>query len=354
MQFGWLTLAHAASPDADHAMIHEQLEQACFAETAGFDGIWLTEHNFTGESVYCDPIPFAGVVAARTSRIRIGFAVLQLALRHPIRLATELALLDNLCDGRLDVGVGHGTNFNEYEFVGYGLRSDDSRERMAETLEVMVRAWTEAPLVHHGKFYDLSLPALRPRPRQRPHPPIWRAASSAGSVRECGRLGAPILFARIPLARMPERLGLYEAGLAESGLDAATRARRRAQAALWRFVHVAESQAQAEDELAAALHQGRHHSVHARATYNPPDFQVEASRVNPWNDPRVSDADGVRYALEQSSLYGTAGRVAEQVAALREAGVGHVLCQMTSGEMPHARTLASMRLFGDRVIPRFR
>jgi len=354
MRFGWLTLGHAASAEADHAMIHEQLEQACFAETAGFDGIWLTEHNFTGESVYCDPIPFASVVAARTSRIRIGFAVIQLALRHPIRLATQLALLDNLCDGRLDVGVGHGTNFNEYEFVGYGLRSDDSRARMAETLDVMVRAWTEAPLVHHGKFYDLSLPELRPRPRQRPHPPIWRAASSAGSVRECGRLGAPILFARIPLARMPERLALYEAGLAESGLDAATRAERRAQAALWRFVHVAESQAQAEDELAAALHQGRHHSVHARATHNPPDFHVDATRVNPWNDPRVSDADGVRYALEQSSLYGTAARVAEQVAELRDAGVGHVLCQMTSGEMPHAITIASMRTFGERVIPRFR
>jgi alkanesulfonate monooxygenase SsuD/methylene tetrahydromethanopterin reductase-like flavin-dependent oxidoreductase (luciferase family) len=354
MQFGWLTLGHAASADADHAMIHEQLEQACFAETAGFDGIWLTEHNFTGESVYCDPIPFASVVAARTSRIRIGFAVIQLALRHPIRLATQLALLDNLCDGRLDVGVGHGTNFNEYEFVGYGLRSDDSRARMAETLDVMVRAWTEAPLVHHGKYYELSLPELRPRPRQRPHPPIWRAASSAGSVRECGRLGSPILFARIPLARMPERLALYEAGLAESGLDLAVRARRRAQAALWRFVHVADSQAQAEDELAAALHQGRHHSVHARSTHNPSDFHVDASRVNPWNDPRVSDEDGVRYALEQSSLYGTAARVAEQVAELREAGVGHVLCQMTSGEMPHATSMKSMRLFGEQVMPRFR
>ena len=354
MQFGWLTLAHAASADADHAMIHEQLEQACFAETAGFDGIWLTEHNFTGESVYCDPIPFASVVAARTSRIRIGFAVIQLALRHPIRLATELALLDNLCDGRLDVGVGHGTNFNEYEFVGYGLRSDDSRERMTETLEVMVRAWTEAPLVHHGKYYDVSLPELRPRPRQRPHPPIWRAASSAGSVQETGRLGAPILFARIPLARMPERLALYETGLAESGLDTAARARLRAQAALWRFVHVAESDAQAEDELAAALHQGRHHSVHARSTHNPPDFRVEASRVNPWNDPRVSDEDGVRHALGQSSLYGTAARVAEQVAAVREAGVQHILCQMTSGEMPHATSLASMRAFGEQVMPKFR
>ena len=62
----------------------------------------------------------------------------------------------------------------------------------------------------------------------------------------------------------------------------------------------------------------------------------------------------MRYALEQSSLYGTAARVAEQVAELRDAGVHHVLCQMTSGEMPHATSLAAMRRFGEQVIPKFR
>ena len=143
MRFGWLTLAHSPSPDGDHAAIEEQLEQACAAETLGFDSVWLTEHNFTGEAVYCDPIPFASALAARTSRVRIGFAVIQLALRHPVRLAVQLALLDNLSRGRLDVGVGRGTLYNEYEFVGYGLRSDDSRERSAEALEVLIRAWTE-------------------------------------------------------------------------------------------------------------------------------------------------------------------------------------------------------------------
>src|SRR5258705_5735796 len=236
MRFGWLTLGHSPSPEDDYTAIRDLVTEASFAEAAGFDGIWLTEHNFTGESVYCDPIPFASVVAARTQRIRIGFAVIQLALRHPIRLATELALLDNLSDGRIDVGVGHGTNYNEYEFVGYGLRSDDSRERMEETLEVMLRAWSGEPLVHQGKFYQLSLPELRPRPRQLPHPPIWLAASSAGSIRECGRLGAPMMTARIPLARVRERMDLYEAGLAESGLDATTRMKRRGGGPGWRLV----------------------------------------------------------------------------------------------------------------------
>jgi alkanesulfonate monooxygenase SsuD/methylene tetrahydromethanopterin reductase-like flavin-dependent oxidoreductase (luciferase family) len=354
VRFGWLTLSHSPSGDADYAAIQELVTQACFAEAVGFDAVWLTEHNFTGESVYCDPIPFASVVAARTARIRIGFAVIQLALRHPIRLATQLALLDNLCGGRLDVGVGHGTNFNEYEFVGYGLRSEDSRERMAETLDVMIRAWTEAPLVHEGKFYQLSVPELRPRPRQRPHPPIWRAVSSSGSARECGRLGAPIMIARIPVARVPERLALYESGLAESGLDAPARQRLREQAALWRFVHVAESQAQAEDELAAALLQTRRHMIHARATYNPADFRVESERVNPWNDPRVSHEDGVRYSLANATLCGTAERVTDMVAGLRDAGVHHVLCQMSHGYLAHARIMDSMRRFGEGVLPRFR
>ncbi len=354
MRFGWLTLGHSPSPADDYTAIRDLVTEACYAEATGFDGIWLTEHNFTGESVYSDPIPFASVLAARTSRIRLGFAVIQLSLRHPIRLATELALLDNLSDGRIDVGVGHGTNYNEYEFVGYGLRSDDSRERMEETLDVMLRAWTGEPVVHQGKFYQLSLPELRPVPRQRPHPPIWRAASSAGSIRECGRLGVPMMTARIPVARVRERMTLYEVGLAESTLDAETRQRRREDAAVWRFVYVAESQAQAEEELGAALLETRRHMVHARATHNPSDYAVEAGRVNPWNDPLVSHEDGVRYSLETSAFCGTAARVAEQVAELREAGAHHVLCQMVCGYLSHARIMESMRRFGEDVMPRFR
>jgi alkanesulfonate monooxygenase SsuD/methylene tetrahydromethanopterin reductase-like flavin-dependent oxidoreductase (luciferase family) len=211
----------------------------------------------------------------------------------------------------------------------------------------------QAP-VHQEMFSQLILPELGERPRQLPHPPIWRAASSGGSVRECGRLGAPMMTARIPLARVRERMDLYEAGLAESSLDAATRQQRREEAAVWRFVHVAESQAQAEDELGAALFETRRHMVHARATHNPVDYHVEPSRINPWNDPQVSHEDGVRYSLETSAFCGTAKRVADQVAELRDAGAHHVLCQMTCGYLPHAQVMESMRRFGEDVIPRFR
>jgi alkanesulfonate monooxygenase SsuD/methylene tetrahydromethanopterin reductase-like flavin-dependent oxidoreductase (luciferase family) len=354
MRFGWLTLAHSPAPEEDYAAIGQQLEQAVLADALGFDGVWLTEHNFTGEAVYSDPIPFASAVAARTSRVRIGFAVIQLALRHPVRLAVQLALLDNLSRGRLDVGVGRGSIYNEYEFVGYGLRSDDARERATEALEVLTRAWTEAPFSYHGKYFQLSLPELRPRPYQRPHPPIWRSVIAPASFRECGRLGVPIMTPRIPLARIPERLALYDEGLAEGGHDAATRARLRAHAAIWRHVYVGESQAEAEDTLEETVLHMRQHMIDARTAYNPSDFRIDPAFLNPFTDPAVSHEEGVRWSLETGALCGTAKRVAEQVAALREAGVGHLLTQLSFGYLPHAKIVASMRRFADEVMPRFR
>src|SRR4029078_4925261 len=135
MQFGWLTLALSPSPEEDAARIGQQIEQVCYAERLGFSDVWLTEHYFTGESVYNDSLLFASALAMRTERVRIGFAVVHTPFHHPVRPATQMALLDNLSTGRIDVGLGKGTVYNEYEFVGHGLTSADSRERIGEIVE---------------------------------------------------------------------------------------------------------------------------------------------------------------------------------------------------------------------------
>ncbi len=300
MRFGWLTLSHSPSAADDYTAIEEQLTQACLAEQVGFDSVWLTEHNFTGEAVYCDPIPFASALAARTTRVRIGFAVIQLALRHPIRLAVQLALLDNLSRGRLDVGVGRGTLYNEYEYVGYGLRSDDSRERSAEALEILTRAWTEEPFAYQGKFFQVSLPALRPRVYQRPHPPIWRSVVTPGSFAECGRQGVPILTSRLPLGVLGERLKLYEDGLVAGGHSALVRDRLRRDVAVWRHVYVGESHAEAEDRLADTLAHTRRHMLDSRAAHNPADYRVDPLRHRPAGrraDRRATERRGAAHPL---------------------------------------------------------
>jgi len=354
MKFGWMTLSLSPTPEDDLARVHQQLEQGVLAETVGFDYLWLTEHNFTGECSYADPIPFAGALAARTSRVRIGFAVVQMALHHPVRLAVQLAVLDNLSRGRLDVGVGRGTSYNEYEYVGYGLRSDDSHERMDEALAVLVGAWTQEPFVHEGKFFSVRLPAVRPRPVQKPHPPLWRSVISVEALEDSGRAGLPVMMSRVPNARIPERLAIYREGLEAGGHDAATQRRLLGEASVWRFLYVADSQAQAEDDVHEATLHYREHMHHVREAYNPPDFRVKASAVNPWMDATVSHADGVRFVLESGALYGTPARVAEQVAALRDLGLGHVMCQASWGGLAHDKAVASLKRFGEQVIPKFR
>lgn len=353
MRFGWLTLAHSPSPDEDYVAIEQQLEQAIAAETLGFDAVWLTEHNFTGESVYCDPIPFASALAMRTERIRIGFAVIQMALRHPIRLATQLALLDNLAKGRIDVGVGRGTIYNEYEYVGFGLRSDDSRERLVEGVELLQKAWLGQPIDHSGKHYQVRLPQLRPKPYQTPHPPLWHSVVTADSFARSGKAGVPVMTVRLAVPTMKERLKIYAAGLEESGLDAPTRQERLRQAALWRHIYVGESRAEAEDDMHAMLLATRHHMNEARETFNPPDFVFDRSHLTPWNNPQVPDDEGIRFSLDAGTLHGSVKDVAEQVAEIKAAGIHHVLCQMSFGYLAHEKIMASMRRFATNVMPAF-
>ncbi len=354
MRFGWLTLALSPSPEEDAARIDQQIEQVCYAETLGFGDVWLTEHYFTGESVYNDALLFAAAIAMRTERIRIGFAVLQMPFHHPVRLAVQLSLLDNLSRGRIDVGIGKGTVFNEYEFIGYGLRSADSRERLEEAQDIFTRLFRETPLTYKGKYFNLHVPELRPRPVQLPGPPLWRSVISPSSFTDCGRLGIPILTSRLPVDRIAERWKLYEAGLIEGGHDEATRTRLLEQSALWRNVYVAESDAQAEDELSSLLLETRHHMMHIRTDLNPADFNIDPVMLNPWTNPAVSDAEALPFILATGSIFGSPKRVREQVAELRDVGVRHLLCQTGFGDMSHEQNMASMRRFGEEVMPAFR
>ena len=162
------------------------------------------------------------------------------------------------------------------------------------------------------------------------------------------------MTARLGVERIKERWATYAEGLNEGGHDEATRARLMAQIALWRNVYVAESDAQAEDELSQLLLDTRRHMLHVRDMYNPKDFVIDPMMLNPWTDPTVGDAESLAYTLETGCLYGSPQRVQEQVAELREAGVQHLLCQTGFGDMSQEQNLESMRRFGEQVMPAFR
>ena len=139
--------------------------------------MWFSEHHFTGETVYADPIMFATAVAMQTRRVKLGFAVLEMALYHPVRVAQQIALLDNLSGGRVIVGIARGSAFNAYEYRGFGTSVQFGRECLDEAEELLVKCWAARDgLEFHGKYWDVVLPEVRPHPVQQPHPPVLRAA----------------------------------------------------------------------------------------------------------------------------------------------------------------------------------
>ena len=107
-----------------------------------------------GAVAYADPLVFGAAVAARTKRVKIGFAVVELAMHHPIRLAVQTSVLDNLSHGRLIVGTGRGSAFNHYEYIGFGMSMEDGIERLEESEELLVKAWTETGFKHEGDHWQ--------------------------------------------------------------------------------------------------------------------------------------------------------------------------------------------------------
>ena len=196
MQFGHFSYhITRAGRAGDARAIEEALAEARLAEQLGYDAVWFSEHHFTGETVYADPIMFATAVAMQTERVKLGFAVLEMALYHPVRLAEQLALLDNLSRGRVIVGIARGSAFNAYEYRGFGTSVQFGRECLDEAEELLIKCWSARDgLEFRGKYWDVALPEVRPHPVQQPHPPVLRAAVGPPAVRQMAAQRRPVLM----------------------------------------------------------------------------------------------------------------------------------------------------------------
>ena len=169
----------------------DELELIAYAEAMGFDTIWLTEHHFADDGYSPSIIPLAAAIAARTERVRIGFNLLLLPLHNAIRVAEDIATLDVLSGGRIDVGLGQG--YARHEFDGYGVDRSERLRRFVEGLDVLHGLWTEDPFSYRGEHYVIDGARLQPKPVQLPTPPLWIGATSLPGVRRAGRRGANLL-----------------------------------------------------------------------------------------------------------------------------------------------------------------
>jgi alkanesulfonate monooxygenase SsuD/methylene tetrahydromethanopterin reductase-like flavin-dependent oxidoreductase (luciferase family) len=173
------------------AFYRRTLDQIRLADELGFDHVWLTEHHFVDDGYMPSPLVVSGAIAAVTERIRISQDVMLLPFLHPVRLAEDLAVLDNLSGGRTMVGAGMG--YVPSEFAGMGVSRRERRARMDDTLAILQRAWCEEEFDFDGEIHHLRGVRVRPRPVQPGGPPLWVAAMSEAGARRAARFRAGLL-----------------------------------------------------------------------------------------------------------------------------------------------------------------
>lgn len=169
------------------SLYRELLDQAAHAEQLGFASIWLSEHHFSDEGYLPSLSAVLGALAMRTSRARLGTAVLLAPLHHPLRLAEDLAVIDQLSGGRLDVGLAPG--YKPSEFAVLGVPKHERGRRTDETIEILQRAWTGKPFSHAGRHFRFDEVVVAPPPVQQPGPPIWIGGSSLAAASRAARYG---------------------------------------------------------------------------------------------------------------------------------------------------------------------
>ena len=349
MRFGHFLYPTSLDATRDSQVIDDALYEAELVEELGLDAIWMAEHHFDGEVAYGDPLVFASAVAVKTKRVLLGFGILEMALHNPVRLAIQTSLLDHLSRGRLVVGTGRGSNYNAFEYLGFGTTVAAGRERLAEAEDLLVKAWTTDNLEYKGKFWQVSFPSIRPRPYQKPHPPLARAALSADSIVDMARIGRPVLLRGSSAEALSRSFQLYRDTMLSAGFDEPAVDRAVDDSWVWCEAYLAETDDQALDEFLPVFESARKYVADMRDRWNPKDQPVPHA---PPTTPRSAYATNPS-PIANEALVGSPRRVAEQVALLRDAGARNLMLTHR-GLMSRERATSSLRLLSQKVMPLFR
>ena len=336
--FNLLPQRDPAKPARTAAM--EALEQIRLAEALGFDVAWFAEHHFLNYSLCPSPLLMAAWVAGQTERIRVGSAVVVVPLYQPARLLEEIAFVDQVSGGRLELGLGSG--YQAYEFDRFGVDVADAREILHETLDILALFAAHDEFAYEGKHLRLPATRFALRPLQTPFPPLYIAGlgfDTALQTRMAREGVAPFLSSKwAPGTALAETRAKLEAIQRAAGNDPA-----HMRFALQRHVYVADDRA---DALAAA--------EHARYTYRlafglrkrEPELDGSAVRSLPMDgEPSLEEIVANAPIGDGETV---AARLAEETRVLAPT---HLSCFMQFGGLAHDKVMRSMERFGAEVLP---
>ena len=320
-------------------LFEEGMEQIQYSEALGFDYCLIAEHHFSNYGNSPAPLMQALYIGQRTKRIKIGTAAVILPVWQPLRLAEEVAVLDNLIDGRFLCGIGRG--YQPYEMAGFGENVEESRQKFQETLEVLLKAWTQdEAFTYEGKYVRVPSPVtVFPKPLQKPYPPFLLMGTSVESMQIAAQL---------------DMLPFSSAMMGTDGVRAQCGALAHAQVALDKpltnlrmglqcMTHVAPTDAEAYEEVRYARWQTR-----AQRGLNRRD--VTNGRVNA--SPYPGELDEAAYV--DRLFFGSPATLVEKFKRFAQVGVTHISNWMMFGGIEHEKLMRSIRLMGEEVIPALR
>jgi probable F420-dependent oxidoreductase len=329
MQFAIFGSAQAGSERPGAAFgegFHDFVEFNVEAEALGYGATFLVEHHFTGWNQVSATLQLLTWLAARTTTLRLGTAVLVLPWHNPVLLAEQAATLDLMSGGRLDLGVGKG--YRHTEFEGFGIPPEEAQARFDEALEVILKAWTKRErFSHEGRFWRFQNVVVEPPPKQLPHPPLWIGAGSPASIKRAAERGHNLILDQFASGEMlGERIALFQAETAARG-----RPYDPMQVVVARDMFVVDN----EREKEAAIQ--RNNEVHART--------LSVSRA-PGRAGGSHILAYVHTAQQQreSPLIGTPDEIVAKLQRLRAAGVEYAMLNA-------AGSRANLRRFAREVMP---
>ena len=340
MNIGTFLLMQSPSARSSQEIYARGLELALAAESLGFRNVWLGEHHFSTYGYLSRPAQLATYIAAKTTRLRVGTAVIVVPLHHPLIVAEEIATLDVLSGGRLDVGFGRG--YQQYEFERLGFDLEEGRKRWDESIDIIMKSFERRPFSYDGKLFKIPETSVFPQPLQEPHPPIWTVAQSPYALEQAIRRGFNVLTGGFGVS--VEMLAQF-GELFRKKVDELQPAHLPA-VGVQRAVYVTHDAADAR-EAAEQARWNMRVTLSLRNHYE----RVEGGRAVAMPAP---SEPGIDELLDRYLVIGTPDTVIGQIERLQGTmGITHFNCSFWIGDMEQGRVLRSMELFSSEVMPAF-
>jgi alkanesulfonate monooxygenase SsuD/methylene tetrahydromethanopterin reductase-like flavin-dependent oxidoreductase (luciferase family) len=342
MRFGLGPFELGSFGGRPHEELYEEaLEQCELAEEMGFDSVWFAERHFTAEGACPSAETLAAAAAVRTRGVRIGVLPKPI-LTNPLYVAEDVAVLDSISGGRIQVAVA--ATCASGELAGYGVPPEETQGRFLESIEILRRSWAPTPFAHDGQHWHIPGRDLRGNPfaegideiNVMPKPaqlevPLWVAARDESDVKTAARLGLPYLGSPLDtLDELKRKRDLYERALGASARSAASHL-----FPVIRDVYLAESVEEARSDVEEGILALYHGYQQQGLASGLPSAFVDLAKDRFL----VGDPDHVIRDIERYR---------------DEAHVSYLVCRIVAPGLPHSKAMAAIRFFGQAVVPEFR